>query len=180
MEERQYEKERCFVRGIGSKGYSLKQELEHIRSLPRVIKGFGRPWGGGPQGFGKNLMNPGVGAIQSLHCSLDQMAPGGRSEKHGHQNPALLYVLEGQGYDIHDGKRYDWSAGDLLIVAPGCVHQHFNALKDRPSQVLIIKAKPLYIFLGLIFQGFVQKAPKDPVPGWENFKPSDGSFLSGR
>ena len=46
--------------------------------------------------------------------------------------PALLYVLEGEGYDIHDGERYEWSAGDLVLVTPGCVHQHFNALEDRP------------------------------------------------
>jgi hypothetical protein len=43
--------------------------------------------------------------------------------------------------------------------------------------VLIIKAKPLYIFMGLIQQGFVEKAPKQAKPGWEDFKPLHGSFL---
>jgi hypothetical protein len=57
------------------------------------------------------------------------------------------------------------------------VHQHFNALKDRPARVLIIKAKPLFLFMGLIQQGFVEKAPKVAQPGWEDFKPLHGSFL---
>jgi quercetin dioxygenase-like cupin family protein len=180
VENQIYDEERCFVRGIGSKGYNLKQELARLRSMPRVIKGSSLPWRSGPQVFHKNMMNPGHGLIQSLHCSQEELAPGGRSQKHGHQNPALLYVLEGEGYDIHDGTRYDWSAGDLVLVTPGCVHQHFNALEDRPARVLIIKAKPLYIFMGLIQQGFVEKAPKQAMPGWEDFKPLHGSFLEER
>ena len=180
MEKQMYDEERCFVRNIGSQGYSLERELARPRSLPRVIKASDRSWRGGPQVWHKNMMNPGYGLTQSLHCSLEELSPGGRSQKHGHQNPALLYVVEGQGYDIHDGVRYDWGAGDLVVVTPGCVHQHFNALNDRPARVLIIKGKPLYLFMGLWFQGFVEKAPKQPAPGWENFKPIDGSFLEKR
>jgi quercetin dioxygenase-like cupin family protein len=175
-EQKLYDEERWFVRGIGSYGYSLKQELDHLRSLPRVLKGAPK-WKSGPQMWTKSLINPSYGVIQSLVSSFEELAPGGHSMKHGHQNSALLYVLEGQGYDIHDGVRHDWSAGDLAIVTPGCVHQHFNALPDRPARVLIIKGKPLYVFMGLIFQGVVEKAPKEPVPGWESFKPIDGSYL---
>jgi uncharacterized cupin superfamily protein len=176
MEDQRYDEERIFVRGIGSHGYSLKEDLKRLRSLPRVIKAADRPWRNGPQRFNKNMLNPGYGFTQSLHCSLEELAPGSRSQKHGHQNPALLYVLEGEGYDIHDGVRYDWSAGDLVLVTPGCVHQHFNALPDRPARVLIIKTKPLYIFMNLVFQGFVEKAPREAMPGWEDFKPIDGSY----
>jgi quercetin dioxygenase-like cupin family protein len=177
MEKQMYDEERIFVRGIGSEGYSLEEELKRLRSLPRVIKAASRNWRGGPQAWHKNMLNPGHKLIQSLHCSIEELAPGGRSQNHGHQNPALLYVLEGKGYDIHDGKRYDWSAGDLAIVTQGCVHQHFNALADRPARVLIIKGKPLYIFMNLVFQGFVEKAPKTAMPGWEKFRPIDGSFF---
>lgn len=177
MEQQMYDEERCYVRGIGAKSYSLKQELERLRSMPRVIKGANLPWRSGPQVFHKNMINPGHKLTQSLHCSQEELAPGGKSQKHGHQNSALLYVLEGEGYDIHDGKRYDWYSGDLVLVTPGCVHQHFNALKDRPARVLIIKAKPLFLFMGLIQQGFVEKAPKQAQPGWEDFKPLHGSFL---
>ena len=100
-------------------------------------------------------------------------------QNHGHQNPALLYILEGQGYDVHDGERYEWSAGDILIVTPGCVHQHFNATADRPARALIVKGKPLYNFMNLNFQGFVENAPKVATKGWEDFKPSDTPYFSG-
>ncbi len=35
---------------------------------------------------------------------------------------------------------------------------------NRPAKVLIIKGKPLYMFAHMMFQGFVEKAPSEPVP----------------
>ena len=28
----------------------------------------------------------------------------------------VFFVLKGKGHDVHDGRRYDWEAGDALIV----------------------------------------------------------------
>ena len=44
----------------------------------------------------------------------------------GHQNEAVFYILKGKGYEIHDDKRYDWEAGDLVVVHTDSVHRHFN------------------------------------------------------
>ncbi|MBI4288651.1 MAG: cupin domain-containing protein [Chloroflexi bacterium] len=60
-----------------------------------------------------------------------------QSGKHTHQGGLALFVLDGKGYSIVDGVRYDWEAGDLVIlpVKPGgCEHQHFNADPDRPAE----------------------------------------------
>jgi quercetin dioxygenase-like cupin family protein len=51
--------------------------------------------------------------------------------KHGHVNEAAFYILDGTGYEIHDGIRYDWEAGDIAIIHNNCVHQHFNAEMSR-------------------------------------------------
>lgn len=72
---------------------------------------------------------------------------------HGHQNEAAFYILEGNGYDIHDGKRYEWAEGDLLVVHSDSVHQHFNSSADRQSVAIVFKAKALWMYLGLIQQG---------------------------
>jgi hypothetical protein len=37
--------------------------------------------------------------------------------------------------------------------------------------VLIMKAKPLFLFMHMIFQKVVEYPPKDPVPGQENYAP---------
>ena len=151
---------RVFVRGIEGE-YALKKERERMKKTPRVIKGKDVPWLRGPQHWCKHYVNPETSPCQSIMIHMDTYAPGSRSQKHGHMNEALFYVLEGKGYEIHDGKRYEWEAGDVAIVHNGCVHQHFNADKDNPAKVLVIKPKPLYNFLNLLQQGLVEAKPKE-------------------
>lgn len=53
------------------------------------------------------------------------------SGMHKHQGGSVvIYVIEGKGYTVVDGARYDWEEGDLLLLPhkPGGVeHQHFNS-----------------------------------------------------
>jgi hypothetical protein len=67
--------------------------------------------------------------------------------------------------------RHDWEAGDALIVENGCVHQHFNDDKDDESIVLIMKAKPLFLFMHMIFQKVVSYPPTTPPAGHEDYTP---------
>ena len=147
--------------------------MQRLKSARRVIKGNDLKWKAGPQNWGKTLIDPHNNLTQSLHIHYVDLSPLGKSQRHGHQNEALLYVLEGRGYEIHDGIRYDWNAGDLVLIHGGCVHQHFNADPDNPARGIIIKTKPLYMFMNLIYQEFVEKAPKQPIPGWENYQPTN-------
>jgi len=166
-----WEKNRVFVRGIQG-NYNLKEELRRLLSMPRVIKGKELSWQGGPRMWFKDLVSPASGLLQSIHVHLKEMLPGTCSQKHGHQNDAMFYILEGKGYEIHDGERYDWEAGDVVIVRPGCVHQHF-VTGNKPAKVLVIKGKPLYLFLNLLFQDSVESASKELMTGWENYQPAD-------
>ncbi|HEX3649036.1 MAG TPA: hypothetical protein VHV49_11455, partial [Pseudonocardiaceae bacterium] len=75
--------------------------------------------------------------------------------------------------DVHDGKRLDWQAGDVVIVEPGCVHQHFNASDTEFARMVVLKAKPLFIFASLIYQRMIVKNAKDPVPGYEDVDPAE-------
>ena len=119
-------KDRVFVRGIQGQ-YSLKEELARLRAMPRVRKGSSIKFIDGPQTFSRHYVEPKDGITQTFHLHLEEYGPGGRSQKHGHVNEAAFYILDGEGYEIHDGIRYDWKAGDIAIVHNNCVHQHFNA-----------------------------------------------------
>ncbi|MDQ3529081.1 MAG: cupin domain-containing protein [Actinomycetota bacterium] len=171
--EREYEGGRVFVRAIKSGKYSLREERRRQIESPRVYSTADSPWKNGPVKFNKTLLKPGMGLMQTIQAAMQEIAPGGRSQKHGHQNPALMYVLNGTGYDIHDGVRMDWKAGDLLIVPPGTVHQHFNPSQTVPARVLVIKTKPIYNFANLNYQEFVEKAPETTAPGWEDYEPTE-------
>ena len=112
------------------------------------------------------------GRTQTLHIHLEEYAPGGKTSKHGHVNEAAFYILDGTGYEIHDGVRYDWKAGDIAIVHMNCVHQHFNASPDKPARALVMKPKPLLIFMNMLFQQTVIPRPKEAAtPAGEGYVP---------
>jgi gentisate 1,2-dioxygenase len=163
-------KDRTFVRAIAGE-YNLKQELERLRSMPRVVKGTELMFNDGPQSFSKHFVEPVDGVTQTLHIHLEEYAPGGRNQKHGHVNEAAFYILDGIGYEIHDGIRYDWEAGDIAIVHNNCVHQHFNRDPLRPARALVIKTKPMYLFMNMLFQGTVEKRPSQPTPEGAGYEP---------
>jgi gentisate 1,2-dioxygenase len=125
----------------------------------------------GPQSFSKHFIEPVDGLTQTLHVHLEEYAPGGRTQKHGHVNEAAFYILDGTGYEIHDGIRYDWDAGDVAIVHNNCVHQHFNKDPLKPARALVLKPKPMMMFMNLLFQKQVLAKPTEPTEGGVGFEP---------
>ena len=80
-----------------------------------------------------------------------------------------LRELGVEGYEIHDGIRYDWKAGDAVVVHNNCVHQHFNASGSKPARALVMKTKPMFLFMNMLFQKTVEPRPTTPAPGAEGF-----------
>jgi len=162
-------KDRVFVRAITGH-YKLKDELARLRALPRVRKGSEIRFVDGPQAYSRHYVEPHDGVTQTLHIHLEEYGPGGKSQKHGHVNEAAFYILDGKGYEIHDGIRYDWQAGDVAVVHNNCVHQHFNADPAKPARALVLKTKPMYMFLNMLFQHLVEPRPTEPAPGGQDFE----------
>jgi gentisate 1,2-dioxygenase len=161
-------KQRIFVRAIQG-AYNLTEELNRLRSMPRVRKASEIKFVDGPQAYSRHYVEPKDGITQTFHLHLEEYGPGGKSQKHGHVNEAAFYILDGTGYEVHDEIRYDWKAGDIAIVHNNCVHQHFNASNSKPARALVIKTKPMYLFMNMLFQKTVEPRHTKPAPGGENF-----------
>jgi quercetin dioxygenase-like cupin family protein len=155
---------RTFLRGITSEQYGLDEHRRRQRSAPRVRRagtvtddasighsgdsdvGLSRTWwvlGPGDEPF----------LTQTLQVHFVELKPGGSNHGHGHQNEATFYILEGKGYEIHDGKRYEWEKDDFVIVHSDSVHRHYNASKTERALAIVFKAKATWMALGLIQQG---------------------------
>jgi len=162
-------KKRTFVRALeGTYSHLYKQLIDQ----PRVFSSKDVPWKGGPGHYGKSVISPqAVNITQSIESHIEAYAPGASGQKHGHLNSAVFYVLKGRGHDIHDGRRIDWKAGDIMIVECASVHQHFNDDPDNEAILLVFKAKPLFLFMHLLFQKIVSYPPSEPPKGHEDFKP---------
>jgi quercetin dioxygenase-like cupin family protein len=80
--------------------------------------------------------------------NIFEEAPHSGSHKHTHTE-AMLYVLEGRGYSLIDGKRYDWEEGDAVHVPPRMTeHEHFND-SDARTRTLRIEFGIRYFYEAL-------------------------------
>lgn len=178
--EIEYDPERIFVNELASNYYSLSDKREELHDDNRVVRWADTDWRKkGGQLWNKDIFGSTKGGhhamskTDSLQVHVIEMAPEGESQKHVHQNEALMYILEGEGYEIHDGKRYAWEPGDLALIHGGCVHKHYSADSENPARVLIVKNKPMYLFLHLLFQEYIEYAPEEPISGWEDYEPDE-------
>jgi mannose-6-phosphate isomerase-like protein (cupin superfamily) len=160
---------RIFVRALEGTYGNLVHELY---SQPRVYRTRDLKWKGGPGSYGKKIINPqAVKVAQSIETHMEVYAPHGKTSKHGHMNSAVFFVLKGKGHDVHDGRRYDWEAGDAMIVENACVHQHFSDEENDECILLVMKAKPLFLFMHMLFQKVSEWPPKVPTEKQLTFVP---------
>jgi quercetin dioxygenase-like cupin family protein len=170
------ESERVFLRGMSSATYGLKGFRAAQLAAPRVrsddfIADDAKVAHSGDSAESRTWWRIGPGddpfLTQSLQVHFVHLPPGTSNHGHGHQNEAAFYILEGAGYEIHDDQRYEWSAGDLVLVHTDSVHKHYNPY-DEPATCLIMKAKSTWMFLGLIQQG-----RSGPVTDEDKFGPRE-------
>jgi quercetin dioxygenase-like cupin family protein len=177
-----YDNPRTFILEVAQRFFDNRETWEDLRDPDkRVIKGKEIPFKSktendrleGSKAWGKSYVRPWKGVTQSMSIMERVLAPEADDKKHAHQNEAMMYVLEGKGYEIHDGTEYEWEAGDLVVIHSGCVHEHYSADPDSPCRLLVFNSLPIYNYLHLIYQGTVRHTPgdaaKDPawVPPWE-------------
>jgi quercetin dioxygenase-like cupin family protein len=165
--------QRLFLQEVGSNKYKLTELLDQRRTLPRVWSGhtdydaFSEGYMASDpskESFTEWVISPEEEPLrtQSLQVHYKRLSPGGSNTGHGHQNEAAFYIISGNGYEIHDGKRYDWQTGDFCFVHADSVHRHYNADEAEPAVALVIKAKSTWMAMGLYQQGGIE--PWDDSP----------------
>ena len=173
---------------VGSQNGKLYQSLlNEAAEMPtrnakrrKIVHNDEMPWEMSQQGLLKHLLNAQMNTrMETVDAYMQVIPPGSRSGKHRHLAEECLYVVEGQGYDLHQDcdveitdtykwrpqaeiKRYEWEAGDVIYVPPCTIHQHFNADPARPAR-LISCINRIYKNSGLNDLEQVENAPEyDP------------------
>ncbi len=70
-----------------------------------------------------------------------------RTLGHRHNIEAVIYILQGRGYSVIDGVRYDWEPGDFLCVPIFAWHRHLNP-SDENMIYVAATTGPLGMALG--------------------------------
>jgi quercetin dioxygenase-like cupin family protein len=143
----------------------------------KVVTPAEMPWEMSRQGLLKHLINEEMNTrIETVDAYMQIIPPGSRSGKHRHLAEECLYVVEGNGYDLHQDcdieitdeyfwkpqdevKKYEWEAGDVIYIPPNTIHQHINADPDRPAR-LISSTNRIFKYCGLNDVEQVEDAPE--------------------
>lgn len=189
VDERDSKRERIYVREVGARTYSLHVERSRRLAVSRVRRDDPSDESSQQQGSPDPsssrawwVVNPGDSDFwtQSIEMHFRELPPGVGNTTHGHQNEACFYWLQGSGIDVHDGESFPWSAGDLCFVPADTVHQHINTSKTDRAVALVVKAKSLWMLLGLFFQGGQGPFEKDgfgPRRSWSGLAARDGQTV---
>jgi quercetin dioxygenase-like cupin family protein len=87
------------------------------------------------------------GFITSGTTMLAEIPVRWHTGKHSHGEEAV-YIVEGKGFSVIDGLRYDWETGSCLFIPFGAAHQHFNS-GDKAVRYFSAMALPLERFVGM-------------------------------
>ena len=122
----------------------------------KIVRPDDMVWEMSRQGLLKHLINEQMNTrMDTVDAYMQIIPPGSKSGKHRHLAEECLYVLEGQGYDLHQDcdveitdtyhwtpqaevKRYEWEAGDVIYIPPNTIHQHHNASAEKPVRLISV------------------------------------------
>lgn len=140
----------------------LPEQSAWRRAVPHVVRNRDVPWHDTPMGRLKYLIHPfGPTPLNFYDCFVQELPPGGRSGQHRHMSEEVHKVLEGKGYDVIDGKRWDWEKEDVVAIPVNAVHQHFNADPHRSAKFVSFQSR-IYHYAG--HGGFEHM---EDAPGWK-------------
>lgn len=93
------------------------------------------------------LSAPETGFVTTGVTMIAEIPRGWHTGEHSHGEEAM-FIVQGQGFSVVDGLRYDWDTGSCLFMPYGSVHQHFNTGEDT-VRYLSAMALPLERFFGI-------------------------------
>lgn len=84
--------------------------------------------------------------VPTFSCEIQLFRPRERTRSHRHTSVTIYQAFRGRGVTVIAGERFEWSQGDIFVVAPWEWHHHENLLgedsilfvmTDRPSLELL-------------------------------------------
>lgn len=91
------------------------------------------------------------GVSPTLNTVVQVLKPGVHNDAHRHTNVALFLVLEGEGYSIIDGEKFEWEKGDFCVAPAWSEHEHCNTSETEDAILFTIQDVPAVASTGTMF-----------------------------
>jgi gentisate 1,2-dioxygenase len=89
----------------------------------------------------------GASLFPCIAAYLQMIRAGVETAAHRHSSSAVYFVREGAGVTEINGTSYEWSKGDVLVIAPSAVHKHRNSGRE-PAVMFVVQDAPMLKALG--------------------------------
>jgi len=97
-----------------------------------------------------SYVNPLTGGpvIPTIACALTLLPAGGHSQPVRHTPSTVFCVLEGTGYSIIEGERFEWEPDDFFVVPSW--HWYEHVALDEDVVLFALTDRPIYEPFGLV------------------------------
>jgi gentisate 1,2-dioxygenase len=98
-----------------------------FESTYAALKSMAEDSDGSPcDGVTVEYTNPVTGgpALATIACFAQILRPGERTKAHRHTGGTVYHVIQGKGYSIIGGVRFDWEAKDTFVAPSWIYHEH--------------------------------------------------------
>jgi len=82
------------------------------------------------------------GATPFIFIGRQLIHPGERVPAHRHNSFAIYHILQGTGYTVVEGERYNWEKGDTLACPAWHYHEHFGE-GDEDTLMYVVQDMPM-------------------------------------
>ena len=126
----------------------LTSEVQWRQGCTHVVKGSQMTWEDTQFGRIKYLVHPSIPTgLLTYEAWLQELPPGGKSGVHRHMGEELHMIVDGEGYDLHDGIQTDWTTHDVVYIPHNVTHQHVNTDPYKPALTYHVQSR-LFDFIG--------------------------------
>ena len=150
-----------------------RQRLQ-MKNAIWLVKGKDLPWEHNPHGVMRWYLHEAMDdtAVRTLNFYIQEIPKNSRSGKLRYQGNAVIYIIQGKGYTVMDGVKYEWKADDVIqlpLRRDGVIFQHFNS-GDIPVRFAFCEPNLLHATMVDRGSGFdqIEISPdfdKDYIPG---------------
>jgi gentisate 1,2-dioxygenase len=77
------------------------------------------------------------GVLPSIFLGIQIINPGEHIVPHRHNSFALYHIVQGSGYSIMGGHKFEWSRGDTFACSAWALHEHINTGTEPAIQYVI-------------------------------------------
>ncbi len=105
------------------------------------------------------------GAVPSVFIGIQTFNPGEHIVQHRHNSYAVYHIIQGTGYTILDGEKFEWERGDTIVCTPWAMHEHVNTgtepaiqyvFQDMPARAMernLMWEEPVGRFFHMVQEG---------------------------